>query len=85
MPHEKLDNLVRIGKLKTEAASRDEVAGLVRSGLARLTDAKNATLSQESRFDLAYNGAFLIRHTGNGTLPSMRVTWTLATTNSWKH
>jgi len=57
MPHEKLDNLVRIGKLKTEAASRDEIAGLIRSGLVRLTDAKNATLSQESRFDLAYSAA----------------------------
>jgi len=57
MPHKKLDNLVRIGQLKTEAASRDEIAGLVRSGLARLTDSKNATLSQESRFDLAYNAA----------------------------
>ena len=57
MPHEKLENLVRIRKLKTEAASRDEIAGLVRSGLARLTDSKNATLSQESRFDLAYNAA----------------------------
>ncbi len=57
MPHEKLDNLVRIGQLKTEAASQDEIAGLVRSGLARLTDSKNTTLSQESRFDLAYNAA----------------------------
>jgi len=57
MSHEKLDNLVRIGQLKTEAASRDEIAGLVRSGLARLTDAKNTALSQESRFDLAYNAA----------------------------
>lgn len=57
MPHEKLDNLVRIGQLKTEAASSDEIAGLIRSGLVRLTDSKNATLSQESRFDLAYNAA----------------------------
>ena len=31
--------------------------GLVRSGLARLKDAGNASLSFESRFDLAYNAA----------------------------
>jgi hypothetical protein len=57
MPHEKLDNLARIGQLKTEAASRDEIAGLIRSGLARLTDSKNDSLNPESRFDLAYNAA----------------------------
>ena len=34
-----------------------EFAGLVRSGLVRLRDAENATLSLESRFDLAYNAA----------------------------
>src|SRR3954452_10615351 len=51
-----LDNLVRIGKLKTEAPARTELDGLVRSGLARLADAQNAALSVDSRFDLAYNG-----------------------------
>ena len=34
-----------------------EIAGLLRSGRARLTDARNAALSLESRFDLAYNAA----------------------------
>lgn len=57
MPHDKLDNLVRIGQLKTEATSQEEIAGLIRSGLARLTDSRNETLSKESRFDLAYNAA----------------------------
>ena len=57
MTHEQLDNLVRIGQLKKEAASSDEVAGLARSGEARLADCKNNTLSKESRFDLAYNAA----------------------------
>ena len=57
MTHEQLDNLVRIGQLKKEAASSDEVAGLARSGEARLADCKNKTLSKESRFDLAYNAA----------------------------
>jgi len=52
-----LDNLVRIGKLKAEPPAQAEFAGLVRSGLVRLRDAENATLSLESRFDLAYNAA----------------------------
>lgn len=57
MSNDKLDNLVRIGKLKAERATADEIAGLIRSGSARLADAKNETLSIESRFDLAYNAA----------------------------
>jgi hypothetical protein len=52
-----LDNLVKIGKLKKEAVSQSEFDGLVRSGRARLTDARTAKLSQESRFDLAYNAS----------------------------
>lgn len=52
-----LDNLVRIGKLKDEPPAQAEFDGLVRSGLVRLRDAENATLSLESRFDLAYNAA----------------------------
>jgi len=52
-----LDNLVRIGKLKAEPPAQAEFNGLVRSGLVRLRDAENATLSLESRFDLAYNAA----------------------------
>lgn len=57
MAHEKLDNVVRIGKLKAEVATKPEVEGLVRSGLARLVDSRNISLSIESRFDLAYNAA----------------------------
>lgn len=57
MPHKELDNLVRVRKLKEEPASPDEIAGLLRSGLARLKDAGNISLSLESRFDLAYNAA----------------------------
>lgn len=52
-----LDNLVRIGKLKVEPPAQAEFDGLVRSGLVRLRDAESATLSLESRFDLAYNAA----------------------------
>lgn len=52
-----LDNLVRSGQLKAEAAAQVEFDGLVRSGRLRLTDADNPQLSLESRFDLAYNAA----------------------------
>jgi hypothetical protein len=52
-----LDNLARIGKLKTEPPVQAEFDGLVRSGRIRLRDAENAALSLESRFDLAYNAA----------------------------
>lgn len=52
-----LDNLVRTGQLKREPPAQQELDGLVRSGLVRLADAENASLSLESRFDLAYNAA----------------------------
>ena len=53
----KLDNLVRIGKLKEEATSRVEFDGLIHSGQLRLLDARNNANSLEGRFDLAYNSA----------------------------
>ena len=53
-----LENLAGMGKpLLAEAPDAAEFAGLLRSGRARLTDARNAALSLESRFDLAYNAA----------------------------
>lgn len=52
-----LDNLVKTGQLKQEAKSDTEFSGLVNSGEARLKDACNTSLSEESRFDLAYNAA----------------------------
>jgi hypothetical protein len=52
-----LDNLVRINLLKPEPADQREIDGLLQSGRARLRDAKNTTISFESRFDLAYNAA----------------------------
>lgn len=42
----------------------DEVSGLIRSGIARLADAKNEDLSLESRFDLAYNAAHALSLAG---------------------
>ena len=53
-----LDNLSGLGKpLKAEAPDATEIAGLLRTGVARLNDARNAALALESRFDLAYNAA----------------------------
>lgn len=57
MTSAELDNLVRIGKLKREPPSAREQQGLLDSALARLTDAWQATLSFDSRFDLTYNAA----------------------------
>lgn len=57
MPLPELDNLVGTGQLKKEPPSVEEFEGLVRSGKARLADAKNTTLAFDSRFDLAYNAA----------------------------
>jgi hypothetical protein len=53
-----LENLCGPGKpLKKEPPDTKEFAGLLRSGLARLSDAANTANSLEGRFDLAYNGA----------------------------
>ena len=57
MGHPQLDNLARIGKLKSEPAAETELRGLLRSGTRRLDDAAREELSLESRFDLAYNAA----------------------------
>ncbi len=53
-----LDNLCGPGKpLKAEPPDGNEIAGLLRTGIARLHDARNPALALESRFDLAYNAA----------------------------
>lgn len=69
MTNEKLDNLARIRQLKAEPATEEEIAGLLRSGTVRLIDAKNQSVSKESRFDLAYSAAHALslaalRHAG---------------------
>ena len=43
--------------LRSEPPDAAEFAGLKKSGLARLQDASNTSLSLEGRFDLAYNAA----------------------------
>ena len=57
MNKEELENLVKIGQLKVEPGTRAEFDGLVSSARKRLADARNDSLSSESRFDLAYNAA----------------------------
>jgi hypothetical protein len=52
-----LDSLVRIRQLKVEPPTQTELAGLIRSGTARLKDAETESLSLDGRFDLAYNAA----------------------------
>lgn len=52
-----LENLCKTGALKAEPASQREIDGLLRSAKARLGDARNQSLSIESRFDLAYNAS----------------------------
>lgn len=53
-----LENLSGPGKaLKAEPPDGQELAGLLRTGRARLHDARNTALALESRFDLAYNAA----------------------------
>ena len=56
--HPALENLCGPGKqLKAEPPDDKEIAGLLRTGTARLHDAQNTGLALESRFDLAYNAA----------------------------
>jgi hypothetical protein len=56
--HPALDNLCGPGKsLKSEPPDTNELTGLLRTGIARLHDARNTNLAVESRFDLAYNAA----------------------------
>lgn len=56
--HPALENLCGPSKpLKSEAPDANEIAGLLRTGSARLIDARNTSLALESRFDLAYNAA----------------------------
>jgi hypothetical protein len=57
MSEEELQNLVTIRKLKVEPCSRREYDGYLKSGRNRLADARNESLSDDSRFDLAYGAA----------------------------
>jgi hypothetical protein len=55
--YRELDNLVNTGALSKEPPTPGEVEGLQKHGEAWLKDASNPELSQESRFNLAYDSA----------------------------
>jgi hypothetical protein len=55
--NENLAKLAELGHLKAEPYSEPEFRSLVDSARKRLVDARNETLSPESRFDLAYNAS----------------------------
>lgn len=64
-----LERLAEIGQLDRLTPTSHEVNNLIASGSVRLKDAQRAELSEESRFDLAYNGAHslalaALRHLG---------------------
>lgn len=52
-----LDNLVRIGQLKSEPRNAQEVTRMLAMAQTRLGDAKLNSLSLEGRFTSAYNAA----------------------------
>jgi hypothetical protein len=52
-----LDNLVKIGRLKVEPASRKEYDGMVKSARRGLADAQNESIATDSQFDLAIEAA----------------------------
>ena len=57
MTLEKLDNLVKIKKLKNEPPDQNEFDGMRSSAKRRLEDAKIDGLSEDSVFSLAYGAA----------------------------
>jgi hypothetical protein len=69
MGKRELDNLVRIGNLKAEPASRKEFDGMLASARRGLADAQNESIETDSQFDLAYGAAHrfalaALRHQG---------------------
>jgi hypothetical protein len=69
MGKQELDNLVKIGNLKVETASRKEFDGMVKSARRGLVDAQNESIETDSQFDLAVEAAHkfalaALRHQG---------------------
>ena len=60
MALEKLDNLVKINKLKLEPPDQQEFDGMVASAKRRLQDVQVEGLSEEGRFSLAYGATHAI-------------------------
>lgn len=57
MTSQHLDNLVKIGKLRSEPPDQGQFDGMVRSAKIRLADLDVAGLSEEGRFASAYTAA----------------------------
>ncbi|MEX0899847.1 MAG: hypothetical protein WD081_04060 [Gammaproteobacteria bacterium] len=57
MGADRFDNLVKTGALRAEPPHEAELAQLMDSAIARLSDAERDDLSFDSRFDLAYNAS----------------------------
>ena len=57
MSQQALDNLARIGQLKSEPRNDAEVRRMLAMARTRLADAQVASLSPEGRFTSAYNAA----------------------------
>ena len=57
MPNENLENLVKIGRLKVDPSTDDEVMGLIQRALVKIEDFKHPGLSIETRFDVIYGAA----------------------------
>jgi hypothetical protein len=60
MTLEKLDNLVKINKLKLEPPDQKEFNAMLATAKRRLQDAQLEGLSEEGRFSLAYGAAHVI-------------------------
>lgn len=58
MSNKALDNLVKIGQLKTEAFAQSEYDTYIRSGKERLQDAASPGLSLSGKFLLGYGAAY---------------------------
>src|ERR1700740_1323752 len=52
-----LENLVRVGQIKSEPCAQSELDGLLAAGRTSMVDARNEELAPQSRFSLAYNAA----------------------------
>lgn len=57
MPPDRLQNLVRTGKLTPESPHTAEIDRLFTTAIERLADAERTDMNFASRFDLAYNAA----------------------------
>jgi hypothetical protein len=91
MGKQELDNLVKIGSLKPEAASGREFDGMVKSAHRGLADAQNESIDTDSQFDLACEAAHkfalaALRHHGyrseNRVTVFQALVHTLATSNA---